>query len=138
MNATATYNDVAQAWGVLHNTLGLSDRIRDEAQYQRMADFAESIADNLPDDTNDPLWGLVEIIADQIKEYEEHHHPMPDVSGADMLRFLMDQHGMKQSDLAEIGSQGVVSEILAGKRELNVRQIRILAARLGVSAAAFI
>jgi len=35
----------------------------------------------------------------------------------------MDQHGLTQSDLPEIGSQGVVSEILSGKRELNARRL---------------
>ena len=35
----------------------------------------------------------------------------------------MEEHGLKQSDLSDIGSQGVVSEILRGKRELNTRQI---------------
>lgn len=34
-------------------------------------------------------------------------------------------------------SQGVVSEILSGKRDLNVRQITQLAARFGVSPAVF-
>jgi HTH-type transcriptional regulator/antitoxin HigA len=138
MSVATMSHDIAQAWGVLHGALGLSDRIRDEAQYRRLADFAESVADTLPDDEAEPLWGLVEIIADQINDYEARHHSMPEASGADMLRFFMDQHGLKQSDLAEIGSQGVVSEILTGKRELNLRQIRALAARFGVSAAAFI
>jgi HTH-type transcriptional regulator/antitoxin HigA len=55
-----------------------------------------------------------------------------------MLRFLMEEHSLKQSDLPEIGSQSLVSEILSGKRELNVRQIRALAKRFGVSPAAFI
>jgi HTH-type transcriptional regulator/antitoxin HigA len=55
-----------------------------------------------------------------------------------MLRFLMDQHGLTQSDLPEIGSQGVVSEILSGKRELNVRQIRALTERFGIGADAFL
>ncbi|MHA3903658.1 helix-turn-helix domain-containing protein [Castellaniella sp. WN] len=41
-------------------------------------------------------------------------------------------------DLPEIGSQGVVSEILAGKRELNIRQVRALSERFGVSAATFL
>ena len=45
---------------------------------------------------------------------------------------------MKQGDLAEIGSQGVVSEILAGKRELNIRQVRALSNRFGMSAATFV
>jgi HTH-type transcriptional regulator/antitoxin HigA len=50
----------------------------------------------------------------------------------------MEQHELNQSDLTEIGSQGVVSEILTGKRELNVRQIRLLSDRFGVSPATFL
>jgi len=50
----------------------------------------------------------------------------------------MEEHGLRQSDLAEVGSQGVVSEILNGKRELNVRQIRELAKRFHISPAVFI
>jgi HTH-type transcriptional regulator/antitoxin HigA len=50
----------------------------------------------------------------------------------------MAQHGLRQADLPEIGSQGVVSEILAGRRELNLRQVRALAERFGVSPATFI
>jgi HTH-type transcriptional regulator/antitoxin HigA len=50
----------------------------------------------------------------------------------------MQQHGLKQSDLPEIGSQGVVSEILAGKRALNVRQVKTLSVRFGVSTATFV
>jgi len=138
MTATSTRNDIAQAWSVLHGALGLSDRIRDEAQCRHLAEFAESLAESLADDENEPLWGLVEIITKQIGDYEARHHPAPDVSGADMLHFLMEQHGLRQSDLPEIGGQSVVSEILSGKRALNVRQIRKLSWRFGVSPAAFI
>jgi HTH-type transcriptional regulator/antitoxin HigA len=73
-----------------------------------------------------------------IYAYEEQHHPMPQVSGAEMLRFLMEEHRLTQSELPEVGSQGVVSEILGGKRELNLRQIRVLAKRFGVSPAVFL
>ena len=138
MITTSTRDDIAQAWGVLHSALGLSDRIRDEEQYRNMSEFVESIVEFLPDNENEPLWGLVEIIADQIKKYEIRHYPSTEVSGADMLRFLMEQHGLKQSDLTEIGGQSVVSEILSGKRSLNVRQIRALSKRFGVSPAAFV
>lgn len=50
----------------------------------------------------------------------------------------MEQHGLKPSDLSEIGSQGVASEILTGKRELNIRQVLALSERFGVSAATFV
>ena len=60
------------------------------------------------------------------------------VCGVDVLCFLMEEHGLTQSDLPEIGSQGVVSEVLRGKREPNIRQIRALAKRFQVSPAVFI
>ena len=49
----------------------------------------------------------------------------------------MDQHGLRQGDLPEIGSQGVVSEVLNGKRALNPTQLRRLSERFQVSPAAF-
>jgi antitoxin component HigA of HigAB toxin-antitoxin module len=55
----------------------------------------------------------------------------------DALIYLMEEHSLSQSDLPEIGSQGVVSEILNGKRKLNVRQIQLLAERFQVSTATF-
>lgn len=56
-----------------------------------------------------------------------------------MLRFLMDQHELKQADLAhEIGSQSVISEMLNGHRQINARQADSLAQRSGVSPSVFI
>ena len=63
---------------------------------------------------------------------------MPKACGVEVLRYLMEEHGLRQADLPEIGSQGVVSEILSGKRELNLRQIRELAKRFHVSPAVFV
>ena len=45
---------------------------------------------------------------------------------------------MNQRDLKEIGSQGVISEILNGKRKLNLRQIVELSKRFAVSPSVFI
>jgi len=54
------------------------------------------------------------------------------MSGVEVLRFLMSRDGLRQSDLPEIGNQAKVSEILSGKREINLRQAKALAARFGV------
>ncbi len=89
-------------------------------------------------DENHPAMGLVDIVGDLIEDFETEHQPLPETTGVQALKFLMEQHGLKQSDLCEIGSQGVVSEILAGKRELNIRQVRILSERFGVSVATFV
>lgn len=56
----------------------------------------------------------------------------------DTLSYIMEMHGLKQTDLGEeLGGQSVVSEILNGKRELNIRQIRSLSERFHVSPAVF-
>lgn len=49
-------------------------------------------------------------------------------------RVPMATRDLRQSDLTEIGSQGVVSEVLTGKHELNARQIKRLAKRPNNSA----
>ena len=55
-----------------------------------------------------------------------------------MLQFLMDEHGLSPSDLPEIGRQSVVLEILEGKRELTVDNIRVLTKRFRISPSVFI
>ena len=82
------------------------------------------------------VFGL--IVGGLIAHYEAEQHPLPETTGVQALKFLLEQHGLKQSDLPEIGSQGVVSEILTGKRELNIRQVRALGERFGVSPASFV
>ncbi len=73
-----------------------------------------------------------------IHSYETEHYPIPMASAREVLVFLMEEHHLTQSDLREIGTQGVVSEILNGKRKLNLRQIRLLSQRFQVSPEVFI
>ena len=46
----------------------------------------------------------------------------------------MQEHGLTQAQVPEVGSQGVVSEVLAGKRQLNTRQLAALCRRFSVPA----
>ena len=64
---------------------------------------------------------------------------MPDAPPAEVLRLLMEQNGLTQTDLrAELGGQPVVSAVLNGKRAINARQAKALAARFNVSPAVFL
>jgi HTH-type transcriptional regulator/antitoxin HigA len=126
-------SSTSAAWQVLHDALGISGPIRDDAHARRLAEFAESLADTLPDKADEPLWGLVDLIADRIEEFENRTHPRPNLAPHEVLRELMTEWGLKQRDLSEVGTQSVVSEILAGKRALNLRQVKALAKIFGVS-----
>ncbi|MBL7164698.1 MAG: transcriptional regulator [Anaerolineales bacterium] len=111
--------------------------LRNEQEYDLAVERLNNLIDEVGTDEAHPLYELLDTLGTLITAYEEQHYPMPACSGAEMLRFFMDEHGLVQADLAEIGSQGVVSEILNGKRELNTRQIRLLAQRFNISPAAF-
>ena len=112
--------------------------IRNRKDYGRAVDAMNALLDAGAADEDHPLAGLVATLGELIGEYDARQFPVPDATGREVLRFLMDQHGLTQSDLPEVGSQGVVSEILSGKRELNVRQVRALAERFGIGADAFL
>src|SRR5262245_10980788 len=101
--------------------------IRNEEEYDQAVKRLNSLLDEIGTDESHPLYELLDTVGVVIHAYEEKHYPMPECSGTEMLRFFMEEHSLTQSDLPEIGSQGVVSEVLSGKRELNVRQIRALA-----------
>lgn len=112
--------------------------IRTESEYAAAVARLNDLLDEVGTDERHPLYGLLDTLGALIDVYEQQHHPMPVASGAEMLRFFMEEHDLTQRDLPEVGSQGVISEILSGKRELNVRQIRALASRFHVSPAVFI
>jgi HTH-type transcriptional regulator/antitoxin HigA len=112
--------------------------IRNEREYDAAVKRMNALLDEIGANERHPLYGLLDTLGALIHLYEEAHHPIPDCGGADVLRYLMEEHGLTQSDLPEVGSQGVVSEILRDKRDLNVRQIRALARRFHVSPAVFL
>ena len=127
-------NDIQVHWTSIQPLLS----IRNEQEYDLAVERMNQLLDEVGDNEEHPFYGLLDTLGTIISAYEEKHYPMPESSGADMLHYLMEEHGLKQSDLSEIGSQGVVSEILNGRRELNVRQIRKLAKRFHVSPAVFL
>jgi HTH-type transcriptional regulator/antitoxin HigA len=112
--------------------------IRNEREYNAAVKRLNELLDGIGDNEKHPLYSLLDTLGTLVHAYEEEHYPIPDATGTEVLRFLMDEQGLTQSDLPEVGSQGVVSEILSGKRELNVRQIRSLAQKFGVSSAVFV
>lgn len=112
--------------------------IRNEHEYDLAIDRLNALLDDVGDDESHPLYGLLDTLGTLIHAYEEEHHSMPNCSVTDMLNFFMEERNLTPTDLPEIGSQTVVSEILNGKRELNIQQVRALAKRFHVSPAAFV
>ena len=112
--------------------------IRSKAEYDRAVSALDAIIDEIGGDEAHPLADLAEALGVFIETYDKVHYATPASSPRDMLRFLMEQNDLSQADLSEVGRQGVVSEILSGKRSLNTRQISRLARRFNVSPGVFL
>lgn len=125
--------EIEQHWTAIRSIF----LIRNDKEYDYAVEILNELIDIVGSNEHHFLYELLDMLGSRLHAYEEKHVPMPEVNGADTLRFLMNEHGLRQTDLQEVGSQGVVSEILNGKRALNTRQIRLLAKRFHVSPAVF-
>lgn len=109
-----------------------------KADYERVVQFLDELIDEVGEEETHPLGSLMETIGALVELYEITHYPEPQGDPVQSLMELMKEHDLTQSDLPEIGSQGVVSEILRRKRTLNTRQIKALSKRFHVSPAVFL
>ncbi|MSQ51081.1 MAG: transcriptional regulator [Betaproteobacteria bacterium] len=107
---------------------------KNKTQYLALVEALDAVLDAGGADESDPLEVLAAMLGDLVSAYEKKHYPMPKaMSAIEALRWFMARDGLRQSDLPEIGNQAKVSEILSGRRALNLRQARALAERFSVS-----
>ena len=109
-------------------------------QYEAALQITEHLINALNEKKADEgLEVYLQTLTHLISDYETKMFPAPEVSGREMLAYLMELKGLIQTDVAkELGGQPHVSKILKGERELNLRQIRELAKKFKVEPALFI
>lgn len=136
MLAKVQVNEAIEHWSHIAPLLSAP---KSEADYEQLVQVMDEVLDAGGADENHPLARLADNLGDLVEEWEARHHAMaPAASGVEVLRFLMKEHGIKQTELPEVGTQSVVSEVLNGKRQLNVHHIARLSTRFGVLAGVFI
>ena len=126
---------LSDAWTQIGEVLSVPHT---EAEYLRISAILDLVVDEVGEHDSHPLASMMETLGTLVDAYEREHVRELLGSPVAVLRLLMDEHRLSQSDLPEVGSQGVVSEILRGRRQINLRQVRALSERFGVSPAVFI
>ncbi len=82
---------------------------------------------------------LLDLLSVLVENYEDEYYPIEDASPQQMLKFLMEENDLKQSDLLHIfGSSGIASEVVNGKRSISKTQAKKLAEHFKVSVELFI
>jgi len=129
------FEELSHQWQTIASILTVP---KSEEEYERLADFLDHILDEVEDNENHPLASLADTIGTLIEVYDKEHYPFSEGNPIEALKYLMEEHCLTQSDLPEIGTQGVVSEILSGRRSLNIRQIHSLSERFSLSPETFL
>ena len=82
---------------------------------------------------------LFDLLVKLVEDFEERYYPMGESSPTEMLKFLMEQRGLRQRDIVHLfGSSGVASEVINGKRAISKNQAKALAKFFRVSPELFI
>jgi HTH-type transcriptional regulator/antitoxin HigA len=131
-------NEIRRAIKVWPTISKVLSTIHTKAQYNKIVNMLDELIDEVNKKADPVKESLIDTIGTLINDYEDRNIEEPKSDSKGVLKYLLDEHGLNQSDLQEIGSQGVVSEILTGKRKLNLRQVVALSKRFSVSPAVFI
>ena len=109
-----------------------------DEEYKEMTDILFKLARKVGENKDHSLFPAMELLTLSIEDYDNEHFQIAEADGVSILKHFMEEFNLKQKDLkSELGTQGVVSEILHGKRKLNRNQIEKLSDRFSVSPAVF-
>ena len=116
-------------------------RIESEQDYEHALAMMDELIDSY-----DANRALIDILAASIEawentapEFADFNSAVSKLDGIDVLKTLMEQHGLGVNDLPELGSKSTVSKLLnrSEGKKLNRNHIEALSCRFGMSPAVF-
>lgn len=114
-------------------------RIETEEEYERLLAQARQLMERGEEELSPEENRLLDLLTDLVERYEDEHYPMGAPKSHQMLQFLMEQRDLRQRDIWHLlGSRGVASEVINGKRAISKAQAKKLAEFFHVTPDVFI
>jgi HTH-type transcriptional regulator / antitoxin HigA len=105
--------------------------IHTEEDNRRAIASLEAIHENEP--LSPEQEALSELLTTLIEKFEEERYALKGAAPSAILRELLQANGLAQKDLAQlVGSKGIASELLSGKRRISRAQAHLFADRFSV------
>jgi len=136
-NDTTSLIDALQEADIQSVVIQLFKAPQNDQELENLAAVLEKLMLTTEDSPDNPYNGVMDCLAYLIEQYEAKHYAIPASDPRSVLRYLMAEHNLTQSDLPEIGTQATVSNILNGRRKLTAQHIQALSQRFQVSPALF-
>ena len=111
--------------------------IETEEEYERVLKIAEELTFKKNRTTEEKA--LHKLLVILVEAYETENYPIEESAPHEILQHIMESSGTRQIDLVGIiGSSGVVSEVVNGKRAISKAQAKALSDYFKVSSSLFI
>jgi HTH-type transcriptional regulator/antitoxin HigA len=102
--------------------------IETEAEYERALEIINRLMSKPESKLTSEEDVLLELLSQLVERYEDRHYPIPDAPPHAVIQFLMEDRGLQHKDLMPVlGSRGVTSEVINGKRKPSKSQVKALA-----------
>jgi HTH-type transcriptional regulator / antitoxin HigA len=111
--------------------------IESESEYERVLKVVEELTFKKNRTTEEKA--LYKLLVILVEAYETQNYPMEESAPHEILQHIMEASGTSQADLIGIiGSSGVVSEVVSGKRSISKAQAKVLSEYFKVLPSLFI
>jgi HTH-type transcriptional regulator / antitoxin HigA len=111
--------------------------IETEDEYEQFLAVAERLTfkkDQTPEES--ALYDLVTML---VETYEAQHYSIDESSPSEVLLHIIESSGISKVDLIDIfGSSEILTQVLAGKKAINIHQANILGDRFQLSPTIFL
>jgi HTH-type transcriptional regulator / antitoxin HigA len=111
--------------------------IETEDEYEQFLAVAERLTfkkDQTPEES--ALYDLVTML---VETYEAQHYSIDESSPSEVLLHIIESSGISKVDLIDIfGSSEILTQVLAGKKAINISQANILGDRFQLSPTIFL
>jgi HTH-type transcriptional regulator/antitoxin HigA len=134
---TLTHDDIPESYAELVG-LFMPRPLHDDVDYRNALAMLDAMAGF---EMNADQQDYFEAIATFVEKYEAEHHAIDEtrMTPVELLRSIIDEHEMTESDLGRLlGDRSLGHRILTGQRELSKTHIRILAEHFSLNPAALL
>ena len=134
---TLTHDEIPETYAELVQ-LFMPRPLHDDVDYRNALAGLDAIAGfGMNPDQED----YFEAITTFVEKYEAERHPIgeDDLTAVELIRNLLNEHGMNESDLGRLlGDRSLGHRILSGERELSKTHVRVLAEHFSLNPAALL
>ncbi len=125
----------------INNEMPWLQGITSREQYDHLIGIMDTLVEDYDGNKEliDLLFPVLERYEEESEQFRSFNEQIASLdAGASMLRIIIDQHKLTQSDFPEIGGKSLISQILSGKRALTLPHIDLLSKHFGIPKSMFV